>query len=219
MRSVKVKTRDLCVALLFLFTATIVSCYAVNVSTGTVSSDFFTISLAFQFDPGRAIATFGLPLIGFFGYAVLLGRILYEPEIKAPGEWVHSERLLKWAHRFAAVCPIGFIGVAAITLSYDVIGHSFFASALFIFEGLACILLAIEDYHVIYRSFNSIVIFRISLIIIGTLSLACMGLGQLYSLIATSVGEVVFAICAITFVLSYSKELAGYSLEVQLIKT
>jgi hypothetical protein len=116
-------------------------------------------------------------------------------------------------------CPIGFIGVAAITLPYDVIGHSFFASALFIFEGLACILLAIDDYMVIYRCFNSIVVFRIVLIIIGTVSLGVMGLGQLYSLIATSVGEVVFAICAVTFVLSYARELSGYSLEVQLIKT
>ena len=218
MRSVTVKARDLCILLVVLFVATIVACYAVAISPQLITKDFFTISLAFQYDPGRAIASFGLPLIGFVGYFIFLARILYAPHIKEEDR-KYSDLRLKWAHRCALFCPIGFIGVGALTLDYSVIAHSFFASGLFILEGIAFILLLAEDHLAVYGKWNRLLIFRLVLIIVGILALGCMGLGQLYNLVATSVGEIVFAVCAITYIVSFSKELSGYSLQVQLIKT
>jgi hypothetical protein len=218
MRSVSVKAGTLCLLLIILFTATILACYGTAVPPRIVTSEFFTISLAFQYDPGRAIASFGLPLIGFLGYSILLARILYEPDVKQY-DCAYSELRLKWAHRFAMFCPIGFIGVAAVTLEYNVIVHRFFASALFLLEGFAFIILLFEDYRVLYRSWTPLLLVRLGLIITGAIALSCMGLGQLYNLVVTSVGELVFAICAIVYILSFTEELSGYSLQVQLIKT
>ena len=115
MRSVTVKARDLCILLVLLFSSTIVACYALAIQPMWITKDFFTISLAFQYDPGRAIASFGLPLIGFVGYFIFLARVLFEPKMKDEDR-KFSEMRLKWAHRCALFCPIGFIGVGALTL-------------------------------------------------------------------------------------------------------
>ena len=213
--SVRVKVQHLIFVFPVLLTVTIVACFTVSIIRGDVASDVFTISLALQHDPARAIATLGLPLAGLAAYALMLARILFEP-VSADDA---SELRVKYAHRLALLCPLGFIGVAACTPDFNLIAHSVFAAVLFVGEGVALILFLLDDYYTVYKCWNRLLLARLSLIAVGIALLACMGFGQLYNVFLASIAEILFTAVSVTCLITYAAELSSFSLRVRLIRT
>ena len=158
----------LIIALPVIFFSMVIACYAIAVPMGTVGADQFFLSLSFQYDPGRAIASFGLPFVGGLGYAILLARIIYQSDGICDAT---SSYRLKWAHRLALWCPISSIGVSACVSDYNIIVHCFFAASLFFIEGIVFVLLLMEDRRTLYKDWHPILKFRLSLVVIG---ISCM---------------------------------------------
>jgi hypothetical protein len=208
-----IKTSHLFIIFPTLLTATIVACFAVSIYRGDVDGRVFTISIALQHDPARAIATFGLPLAGACVYLLILARILNETG------GTSSERLLGAANSLALLCALGFLGVAACTPVYNLIAHSIFAALLFASEGVALILLLVDDYYAVYKSWNNLLTLRLSLLFLGVGLLACMGFGQLYNVFIASIAEILFTAVSVICLVSYATELSSFSLKVRLIKT
>ena len=214
--SYSVSACRLTIALALIYVSMVFACYAIAVPMRTVGPDEFFMSLSFQYDPGRAIASFGLSLVGALGYAILLARILYQSDKVCDDR---SLSRLKWAHRISLWCPISSIGVAACVSDYNLIVHCFFAASLFLSQGIVFILLLVEDRRTLYEDWVPIVKFRLALVLIGFACMVGMGLGQLFNLIVASTCEIVFASLAILFLVSYSYELSNCRLSISLIKT
>jgi hypothetical protein len=190
-----------------LLTLTILASYAVSLAE--IKAGNFFISLAFQKDPGRAIATFGLSLSGGAAYALFLAKALS----------IEEAGLSRWAHRLALFCPIGFLGVAAVTQEYNLGVHSILAMVLFATEGSALTLFLIDDYQKRSANSNKVLFLRLLLLLVCVVSVPLFIYGQVYNLVIACSIELVVTASFITWLLTYSKELSSYSLRIRLIKT
>ena len=166
-RSVTVKVRHLSIALLVIFTGAVVACYSIVVHNREITDDFI-LSQTFRHDPGRAIASLALSMTGLICYLICLATVLHKPIVND----FLSERRLKWAHRLACFCPIG---VAAITIDFNVALHTFFATCVFVPTAISLTLLLIKDHFSSEKSRIPLLKTRLCLTIIGLISLIIFG--------------------------------------------
>jgi Frag1/DRAM/Sfk1 family len=214
MRKLSVSIKTLQTILVVFMTLMVAACYAVAIPTKQVDSSSFYLSYVFQVDPGRAISTFSLPFIAASAYAIFLARYLYGDGITTDD----SNQRLNWIKWLASWSCVGLVGLGAVTIKTFSFLHGFFAFSLFTCSTTALLLMAAEDYKVVYREMTKVLILRFAS---GSIALLCI-FAMLYGFTANkfvaSVAELIFVACITWSLTSYSKEFDSYRIELSLVK-
>ena len=189
-------------------------CYAIAIPSDLLDSQSFYLSYILKQDPPRAISSFGLPIASISAYLIFLARYLYADGITSED----SNQRLKWINGLAGWSCISLIGIGAVTINTLRWLHGFFAFSMFTCTTVALILMAVEDYRVVYRRCTLLVIWRLTSAVTAGLSLIAMFYGFTVNYLVASVSELVFVGCVMLSLTSYSKEFESYRIELSLTR-
>ena len=195
-------------------TVVIAVCYAIAIPAGLVDTRSFYLSYIFKEDPPRAIASFGLPIAAVSAYMIFLARYLYADSITSED----SSQRLKWMNGLAGWSCTALIGLGAVTMDTLKWLHGFFAFSMFVCTTVALLLMAVEDYRVVYRRCSVLVLLRLASAVTVGLSLFAMLYGFSFDIFIASVSELVFVGFVMLSLTSYSREFESYRIELSLTR-
>ena len=196
---------------LSIVVAAIIAVYLIAGFQGRVEVKNFIISRAFSLDPARAVAAFLLPITAMFLAIIFTARFLLRTS-NSLGTMLR----LRYFYIFGLMSCFGMIGVSAIALSTDRIGHNICAALLFFSGVIAMFLATAEDYYVVYAGWSPIVLFRASLCMVAVVAVVAANVGFLVNFFMASIAEVILAGMLFIFVGSFLKEFRGKSITIHL---
>ena len=193
--------RTFLVILIILQIVLVATVYPISAFQGYLAYPKIYLSNAFGQDPTRPIASFILPISAFI-IALVVSHRLYC--LHALLKTSRDRRLWRFLVAATAICCLGLLGVAAVSVSVLQILH-WIVSALFFLAAIAIIILftAIDDSMKLDRP-NWLRTLRIFFCVSSVISGILFSLSAKVSPLASGIGEILVSMLAVAYLTTFA---------------